>query len=98
MERLRLLPRLLMFVLATFAFGILLWFLVMMVGILVFGSPTPECSTNDTCDTFGDIVYRPSWLAWLAWFSFVGLLLVWPFRWVTRADRPIPQRAQGSNR
>jgi hypothetical protein len=100
MDRLRLLLRLLTFLLGTVAFGFLLWTLVVMVGVLVFDSPTPECRTNDTCNAFGDIVYpvQESWLARLAWFSLSGLLLVWPFLWVNRSHRPIPQQPQVSKR
>ena len=96
MERLRLIPRLLIFFLASVAFGLLLWSLVVMVGVVVFDSPTPECRNNDTCNTFGDIVYpvQESWLARLAWLSLSGVLLVWPFLWVLRSNRPIRQQSQ----
>lgn len=100
MARVRFLLRLLIFLFATVAFGLVLWTLVAIVGVVVFGSPSPECRTNDTCNTFGNIFYpvQESWLALLAWFALCGLLLLWPFRWVVRSNRPVRQRPQLSKR
>jgi hypothetical protein len=91
MRLLRLVAPALAFVAVTFVFAELLWLGAVAAEVFVFGGETPECKQSDSCGWFGDIVYttQDSWLAYGAWLCFCGLLLIWPFRWVLRSNRPI---------
>jgi hypothetical protein len=91
MDQFRYVLRVLIFLAATFVFAVLLWYVVLIVGILLFQSPTPECTDSDTCNTFGDVFYKvqDEWYARIAWLVLSGLLLVWPLRWLIRSERPM---------
>jgi hypothetical protein len=100
MRLLRLIAPLLLFLALTFAFAALLWYVAVAAELFVFGGESPECKHSDSCSWRGDIIYasEDSWLAALAWFAFSGLLLIWPFRWVMRSNRPVRQEPHASGR
>jgi hypothetical protein len=101
-EEFRLGLRVLIFLAATFVFAFVLWYVVLIVGIVLFQSPTPECTDSDTCNTFGDVFYKvqDEWYARIAWLVLSGLLLVWPLRWLFRSERPVRrplERSEGGH-
>jgi hypothetical protein len=101
-EEFRLGLRVLIFLAATFVFAFVLWYVVLIVGIVLFESPTPECTDSDTCNTFGDVFYKvqDEWYARIAWLVLSGLLLAWPLRWLFRSERPVRrplERSEGGH-
>jgi hypothetical protein len=70
----RLILRLLVFLIATFATGVTLWYLLLLVGFAL-GESTPECTDSDTCGAWGDFLYHP-WPGTFTCFA-VGAVLWW---------------------
>ena len=78
MDHSRLIVGLPIFLIATFATGVVLWFVLLVLGF-AFGASTPECTDSDTCSAWGDFLYHP-WPGQTVCFLLSGLLLAWPFR------------------
>jgi hypothetical protein len=68
----RLVPQVLIFLAATFAIGVALWFSLLVLGF-AFGASTPECTDSDTCSAWGDFLYHP-WPGEFACFMLGGLI------------------------
>ena len=71
----RLVVRLTIFFAATFATGVALWFGLLGLAIYVFDEPTPECTSSDTCGTWGDFAYH-AWPGGFVCFA-VGTVIWW---------------------
>ena len=70
----RLVVRLTIFLAATLATGVALWFALLLLAI-ASGESTPECTTNDTCGAWGDFAYH-MWPGGIVCFS-VGAVIWW---------------------
>jgi len=74
MDRVRLILRLLIFLVATFVTGVALWYLLLLLGF-AFGESTPECTDSDTCSAWGDFLYHV-WPGLIVCFLF-GAVMWW---------------------
>jgi hypothetical protein len=70
----RLILRLLVFAVATFATGVALWFALLLLGF-AFGESTPECTDSDTCGAWGDFLYH-TWPGTFTCFA-LGAIIWW---------------------